>query len=104
MVESQIRNFERGHKYEDTAVKHFEKVSGSTASKCGASPDAICTGPFLLKIKTRAEKSDAPLANLNGKHLAQAQLHMACTGFRYVIVESFLPEKNIANSCSWFQR
>ena len=104
MVASQIRKFERLHKYEDTAVKHFEKVSGSTASKCGASPDAICTGPFLLKIKTRAEKSDAPLANLNGKHLVQAQLHMACTGFRYVIVESFLPEKNIANSCSWFQR
>ena len=108
MVASKIRNFERGHKYEDTAVKHFEKVSGSTASKCGffihpddpkygASPDAICTAPFLLEIKTRAEKSDAPLANLSGEHLVQAQLQMSCTGFRYVIVESFLPEKNNAN-------
>ena len=108
MVASQIQNFERGHKYEDTAVKHFEKVSGSTASKCGffihpddpkygASPDAICTAPFLLEVKTRAEKSDAPLANLSGEHLVQAQLQMSCTGFRYVIVESFLPEKNNAN-------
>ena len=35
MVASQVRNFERGHKYEDTAVKHSEKVSASTASKCG---------------------------------------------------------------------
>ena len=62
MIASQIRNFEWGHNHEDTAVKHFEKVSGSTASKCGffihpndpkygASPDAICTGPFLLKSK-----------------------------------------------------
>ena len=98
MVASQIRNFERGHKYEDTAVKHFEKVSSSTASKCGffihpndptysASPYAICTGHFLLEIKIRAEKSDAPLANLSGEHLVQAQLQMPFTGFRYVIVE-----------------
>ena len=93
MVTSQIRNFERGHKYEDTAVKHSEKVSGSTASTCGffiypndpkygAGPGAICTGPFLLEIKTRAKKSDAPLPNLSGEHLVQSQLQMACAGFR----------------------
>ena len=64
--------------------------------KYGESPDAICTGPFLLEIKIRAEKSDAPLPDLSGEHLVQAQLQMPWTKFRYVIVESFLPEKNIA--------
>ena len=59
--------------------------------KYGVSPDAICTGPFLLEIKTRAEKSDAPLVNLSGEHLVQAQLQMSGTGFRYVTVESFSP-------------
>ena len=50
-----------------------------------------------MEIRTRAEKSDAPLADLSGEHLVQAQLQIACTGFRYVIAESFVPEKNIAN-------
>ena len=52
---------------------------------------------MLLEIKTRAEKSTSPLDNLKGEHLIQSQLQMACTGFDYVIVESFHPESNSAN-------
>ena len=72
MFPTQFRNFERGRKFENIAVKHFENFTGSTTSTCGfflhpldknygASPDAICPGSLLLDIKTRAEKSTAPL-------------------------------------------
>ena len=57
MFPTQFRNFERGHKFEGSALKHFESVTGCTTSTCGyfsrpsdnnygASPDAICPGPI----------------------------------------------------------
>ena len=83
-------------------------LSGCTTSTCGcfshssdstndASPDAICPVPILLEIKTRAENSTSPLNNFKGEHLLQTHLQMACTGFSYVIVESFDPETETAN-------
>ena len=100
-------NFDRGHKYEDSAIKHFESVSGCTTSRCGffvhpidsvygASLDAICPGTILLEVKTHAEKSSAPFQFIKGEHLLQAQLQMACAGFQYVIVESFHAKTNSA--------
>ena len=108
MFPTQFHNFEWGHRFEETAIKYFESITGSTTSKCvffvhpsdenyGASSDAICPGPVLLEIKTRAENSTSPMDNLKGEHLIQTQLQMACTGFDYVIVESFRPESNSAN-------
>ena len=75
MFPTQFRNFERGHKFEGAALKHFVSVTGFTTSTCGyfshpsdsnygASPDAICPGPILLEIKTRAENSTSPLNSL----------------------------------------
>ena len=95
----------------DTSLRelplHFESVTGCTTSTCGyfshpsdstygASPDAICPGPILLEIKTRAENSTSPLINLKGEHLLQIHLQMVCTGFSYVIIESFHPETETA--------
>ena len=108
MFPTQFHNFERDHRFEETAIKYFESITGSTTSKCvffvhpsdekyGASPDAICPGATLLEIQTRAENSTSPLDSLKGEHLIQTQLQMACTGFDYVIVESFHPESNSAN-------
>ena len=108
MFPTQFGNFERGHKFEGAALKHFESVTGCTTSICGyfshrsdsnygARPDAICPGPILLEIKTRAENSTSPLNNFKGGHLLQTHLQTACTGFSYVIVESFHPETETAN-------
>ena len=107
MFPTQFQNFEKGHKFEGAALEHFESVTGCTTSTCGyyshpysnygASPDAICPGPILLEIKTRAENSTSPLNNLQGEHLRQTHLQMACTGFSYVFVESFHPETETAN-------
>ena len=105
---SKFRNFECGHIYEEKAVTFFEKDSGSVACRCGffthpedtkygVSLDAVCPGPILLEIKTRAENSKGPLEKIKGEHLLQAQLQMACTGFHYVIIESFHPETNQAS-------
>ena len=71
MFPTQFRNFERGHKFEGAALKHFESVTGCTTSTCGyfshpsdsnygASPDAVCPGPILLEIKTGAENCTSP--------------------------------------------
>ena len=108
MFPTQFRNFERGHKFEGPALKHFESVTGCTTSTCGyfshpsnsnygVSPDAICPGPILLEIKTRAENSTSPLNNVKGEHLLQNHLQMACAGFLYAIVELFHPDTETAN-------
>ena len=110
MFATQFRNFERRHKFEGAALKHFESVTGCTTSTCGyfshpldsnygASPDAISPGPILLEIKTRTENSTSPLKNLKGEHLFETHLQMAYAGFSYAIVESFHPEKGKITPC-----
>ena len=62
----------------------------------GASPDRIGKS-FLLELKTRAEGSNAPLENLTGCHVLQANFQMACTVAEVTFLESYMPEAHVAN-------
>ena len=107
---SQFKNFERGHRFESEAISYFENASGCKTQRCGfyklaedphygSSPDALCPGPILLEVKTRAENCSGPLDNLVGKghYVLQPNLQMMCTGAKYCILESYHPESKSAN-------
>ena len=107
---SQFKNFERGHRFESEAISYFENASGCKTERCGfykltedphygSSPDALCPGPILLEVKTRAENCSGPLDNLVGKghYVLQPNLQMMCTGAKYCILESYHPESKSAN-------
>lgn len=51
----------------------------------------------LLEVKTRALNSLAPLDNVTGSHIIQANFLMACTGGKGTFAESQLPDQNTAN-------
>ena len=110
VVNTNLLNFKRGHMYEQEAINYFEKLSNSSTERCGffvftgddrygSSPDAIAVANILLEIKTRAKGCDGPLDNLVKcpSYFVQVQLQMMCTDSNYTIVESYSPEKKIAN-------
>lgn len=59
----------------------------ATDQRYGASPDGI-EQSFLLEVKTRALNSFAPLDNVTGSHIIQANFPMACTGGKGTFLES----------------
>ena len=93
-----FQNFQRGIKFESSAVEHFRTDSGAEVKECvmfplesdscfGASPDRIfhgetckalinmktgnrisLSGLCLLEVKTRAEGCTEPLDAVNGAH------------------------------------
>ena len=102
-----IRNIQRGHEFEETGRKYFEKVSKSSTKKCGffhhpirkhfgASPDALGPAGFLLEIKTRAENSNGPISSITlfPNYYAQCQLQLGCTDANFCILLSYHPESN----------
>ena len=50
-----------------------------------------------IRSQTRAEGSNAPLENVTGCHVLQANFQMACTVAEITVLESYLPEKHVAN-------
>nr|XP_047128095.1 uncharacterized protein LOC124808932 [Hydra vulgaris] len=105
-----IKNFERGHKYEFMALQQFAKMSKCSPEMCGffyhpddlnygASPDSLVSHQIILEIKTRAKNRDSPLIHLKNQpqYYVQAQLELLCTKSKYCILQSYHPETENSN-------
>ena len=122
-----FRNFQRGIKFEPSAVECFRADSGAEVKECGmfplesdrrfgASPDRIfqgktcrelwevktgvrvvLSGLCLLKVKTRAEGCTEPLIAVTGAHVCQVQLQQECANSNVCMLQSFVPESNQRN-------
>ena len=109
-------NFSRGHKYENEAIKYFERISGSLTQssgfllfsgdpRYGASPDAFAANGLLLEVKTRAmakptnPEAYQPLTSLakNPCYFTQTQLQLLTTDRQYCILQSYSPEHKLSN-------
>ena len=117
-----FRNFQRGIKFEPSAVECFRAESGAEVKECGmfplesdrrfgASPDRtfqgetckeleevktgiriVLSGLCLLEVKTRAEGCTEPLNAVTGAHVCQVQLQQECANSNVCILQSFVPE------------
>ena len=117
-----FRNFQRGIKFESSAVDCFRSDSGAEVKECGmfplesdrrfgASPDRTfqgetcrelvdvntgiriaLSGLCLLEVKTRADGCTEPLNAVAGAHVCQVQLQQECANSNVCILQSFVPE------------
>ena len=108
VLNNNFHNFVRGHTFENEALAHFCKISGSKAVSCGffnhpsdrnygASPDGLVAPGILLEIKTRAANSEGPLISIPGSYFIQSLLQMICTNSDFCILMSYHPESTSAN-------
>ena len=119
-----FQNFQRGIKFESSAVNCFKTDSGANVMECGmfplesdsrfgASPDGTfqgesckrlidvkngnnikLSGLCLLEVKTRAEGCEEPLESISGTHVCQVHLQQVCAKGNHGILQSFVPELN----------
>ena len=119
-----FQNFQRGIKFESSAVHSFRRDSGAHVEECGmfplgsdrrfgASPDGIfhgetckglidvktgssikLSGLCLLEVKTRAEGCTEPLDSVSGSRVCQVHLQQLCAKANSGILQSFVPESN----------
>ena len=119
-----FQNFQRGIKFESSAVHSFRRDSGAHVEECGmfplrsdrrfgASPDGIfhaetckglidvktgssikLSGKCLLEVKTLAKGCTEPLDSVSGSHVCQVHLQQLCAKANSGILQSFLPESN----------
>ena len=125
-----FQNFQRGIKFESSAVHSFRRDSGAHVEECGmfplgsdrrfgASPDGIfhsetckglidvktgssikLSGLCLLEVKTHAERCTEPLDSVSSSHVCQVHLQQLCAKANSGILQSFAGLK--INFSAWW--